>query len=158
MATTSLWRIKGASGDVIRYAENEKKTTKEILPEEKAREQVVRTSLNGVEIAAKLTGKAAERLAVLIYSIIKDNKKTKGKSRLKSILRTGKELSIFSIKDRDMEKFSKEAKRYGILYCVLKDRNANDGLTDIMVRESDAGKLSRMLTRYGLYDFSEANG
>ena len=38
MATTSLWRIKGAIGDVIRYAENEKKTTKEILPEEKARQ------------------------------------------------------------------------------------------------------------------------
>ncbi len=32
MATTSLWRIKGSIGDVIRYAENEKKTTKEILP------------------------------------------------------------------------------------------------------------------------------
>lgn len=29
-----------------------------------AAEQVVRMSLNGVEIAAKLTGKAAERLAV----------------------------------------------------------------------------------------------
>ena len=122
-----------------------------------AAEQVVRMSLNGVEIAAKLTGKAAERLAVLIYSIIKDNKKTKGKSRLNSMLRSGKELTIFSIKDRDMEKFSKEAKRYGILYCVLKDRNANDGLTDIMVRESDAGKLSRMFTRYGLYDFSTAS-
>lgn len=39
MATTSLWRIKGSIGDVIRYAENEKKTTKEILPEEKAREK-----------------------------------------------------------------------------------------------------------------------
>ena len=122
-----------------------------------AAEQVVRMSLNGVEIAAKLTGKAAERLAVLIYSIIKDNKKTKGKSRLNSMLRSGKELTIFSIKDRDMEMFCKEAKRYGILYCVLKDRNAHDGLTDIMVRESDAGKLSRMLTRYGLYDFSKTD-
>ncbi len=38
MATTSIWRIKGAIGDVIRYAENEKKTTKEILAKEKARE------------------------------------------------------------------------------------------------------------------------
>ena len=56
-----------------------------------------------------------------------------------------------------MEMFCKEAKRYGILYCVLKDRNAHDGLTDIMVRESDAGKLSRMLTRYGLYDFSKTD-
>ena len=38
MATTSLWRIKGSIGDVIRYAENKEKTVKEILPEEKARE------------------------------------------------------------------------------------------------------------------------
>ena len=32
-----------------------------------AAEQVVRMSLNGVEIAAELTGKAAERLAVKFY-------------------------------------------------------------------------------------------
>ena len=36
-----------------------------------AAEQVVRMSLNGVEVAAKLSGKAAERLAVLFYVILK---------------------------------------------------------------------------------------
>ena len=35
-------------------------------------------SLNGVEIAAKISGKAAERLATLLYAVLKDQKKTSG--------------------------------------------------------------------------------
>ena len=122
-----------------------------------AADQVVRITLNGVEVAARITGKAAERLAALIYSIIKDNRRTKGKGRLNNMLKSGKELAIFTIKDRNMPKFMSEAKRYGILYCVLKDRKANDGVTDIMVRETDSSKVNRIFTRYGLYDFSKAS-
>ena len=44
----------------------------------------------------------------------------------------------------------KEAKKYGVLYCVLKDNNAADGLTDIMVRAEDAGKINRIFERFGL--------
>jgi hypothetical protein len=32
-------------------------------------------SLNGVEVAAKISGKAAERLAVLLYAVLRDQKK-----------------------------------------------------------------------------------
>lgn len=39
-----------------------------------AAEQVVRMSLNGIEIAAKISGKAAERLAVLLYAVRKRKK------------------------------------------------------------------------------------
>lgn len=39
-----------------------------------AAEQVVRMTLNGVEVAAKISGKAAERLAVLLYAVLKDQK------------------------------------------------------------------------------------
>lgn len=34
--------------------------------------------------------------------------------------------------------------------CVLKDTNADDGLTDIMVRAEDAGKVNRIFERFGL--------
>ena len=34
----------------------------------------------------------------------------------------------------DLKKFCQEAKKYGVLYCVLKDRDATDGITDILVR------------------------
>lgn len=115
-----------------------------------AAEQVVRMSLNGVEVAAKISGKAAERLAVLLYAVLRDQKKTRGKIRLTNMLKSGKELKVFAVKDSELAKFCDEAKKYGVLYCVLKDKNANDGLTDIMVRAEDASKVNRIFERFGL--------
>lgn len=115
-----------------------------------AAEQVVRMSLNGVEVAAKLSGKAAERLAVLLYAVLKEQKKTKGKVRLTNMLKSGKELKVFAVKDTELQKFCEETKKYGVLYCVLKDRDANDGLTDIMTRAEDASKINRIFERFGL--------
>lgn len=115
-----------------------------------AAEQVVRMSLNGVEVAAKLSGKAAERLAVLLYAVLKEQKKSRGKIRLTNMLKSGKELKVFAVKDSELQKFCEEAKKYGVLYCVLKDTNANDGLTDIMVRAEDASKINRIFERFGL--------
>ena len=115
-----------------------------------AADQVVRLSLNGVEVAAKLSGSAAKQLAIMIYAILKDQKKTKGKIRLTNMLRSGKELKVFAVKDGDLQKFCEEAKKYGVLYCVLKDKNATDGITDIMVRAEDAAKVNRIFTRFGL--------
>ena len=115
-----------------------------------AADQVVRLSLNGVEVAAKLSGSAAKQLAIMIYAILKDQKKTKGKIRLTNMLRSGKELKVFAVKDGDLQKFCQEAKKYGVLYCVLKDKNSSDGITDIMVRAEDAAKVNRIFTRFGL--------
>ena len=115
-----------------------------------AADQVVRLSLNGVEVAAKLSGSAAKQLAIMLYAILRDQKKTKGKIRLTNMLRSGKELKVFAVKDGDLEKFCAEAKKYGVLYCVLKDKNASDGITDIMVRAEDAAKVNRIFTRFGL--------
>ena len=113
-------------------------------------DQVVRLTLDGVEVAARLTGKAAERLVKLIYSIIKDQKRTKGKMRLSSMIRTGKPMKIFAINDENLMTFCKEAKKYGVMYCVLKDTDAKDGLTDIMIREEDVGKVNRIFERFDL--------
>ena len=114
-----------------------------------AAEQVVRMTLNGVEVAAKISGKAAERLAVLLYAVLKDQKKTRGKTRLTSMLRSGKELKVFSVSDNELEKFCREAKKYGVLYCVLKDKTDTDGHTDVFVRAEDASKINRIFERMG---------
>ena len=55
-----------------------------------AAEQIVRMSLEGFEVAAKITGAGAKNIAILLYSILKEEKKTKGKARLTSMLRSGK--------------------------------------------------------------------
>ena len=52
-----------------------------------AAEQVVRMSLEGAEVALKITGVAAKNLAAALYTILKDQKKTKGKARIEAMLR-----------------------------------------------------------------------
>lgn len=75
-----------------------------------AAEQIVRMSLEGFEVAAKITGAGAKNIAILLYSILKEEKKTKGKARLTSMLRSGKELKVFTVKSDDLKKFTQEAK------------------------------------------------
>ena len=115
-----------------------------------AAEQVVRLSLETGEVAVKLAGEGAKQLAILLYAILREQKKTKGKTRLTNMLRSGKELKVFAVKDSDLQLFCREAKKYGILYCVLKDKDATDGLTDIMVRAEDASKINRIFERFNL--------
>ena len=91
-----------------------------------AAEQVVRMSLEGAEVAAKITGAGAKQVAILLYAILREQKKTKGKTRLTNMLRSGKELKVFAVKDTDLKQFCEASKKYGVLYCVLKDRNAVD--------------------------------
>lgn len=68
-----------------------------------AGEQMVRMSLNGVEVAAKITGAGAKQLAVLLCAILKEQDKTKGAARLSSMLRSGKELKVFTVGTRKVD-------------------------------------------------------
>ena len=47
-----------------------------------AAEQIVRMSLEGVEVAAKITGESAKTIAVLLAAVLREEHKTKGKARL----------------------------------------------------------------------------
>lgn len=125
-----------------------------------AAEQVVRMTLEGSEVAVKLAGTGAKQIAVLLYAILRDQKKTKGRIRLTNMLRSGKELKVFAVKDTDLTRFCAEAKKYGVLYCVLKDKSAADGVTDIMVRAEDASKINRIFERFRLatVEMSSAKG
>lgn len=115
-------------------------------------EQVVRLSLEGFEVFARLTGSGAKNIAALLYTIMKNQKQTKGKTRLKSMLKIGKPLKIFSIKSEDLKMFTQEAKKYGILYCALVDKKSKntDGIIDVMVKEEDASRINRIVERFKL--------
>lgn len=113
-----------------------------------AAEQVVRMSLETGEVAVRLAGSGAKQVAVMLYAILRDQGKSRGKARLSQMLRSGKELKVFAVRDRDLKRFCAEAKKYGVLYCVLKDKNAKDGNTDILVRAEDASKINRIFERF----------
>lgn len=74
-----------------------------------AAESIVRMSLQGLEVAVRLSGSGAKNIAALMIAILKDQKQTKGKTRLTNMLKSGKELKVFIVKEEDLRKFTEEA-------------------------------------------------
>ena len=128
-----------------------------------AAEQVVRLSLEGFEVAAKLTGSAAKNIAVLLASVLKNEirqtHKNKGKARLSNMLKSGKELKVFALPQKDLHKFTENARKYGVLYCVLRNRSSKDpnAQVDIIARAEDASKIQRIVDRFEIGTVDKAS-
>ena len=112
-------------------------------------DQVVRYSLEGMEYSLKITGNVAKHVAVFIAAALKDQKKTRGKTRL-----TRMPMKFFTVPGDRLKEFAKEAKARGILYVVIKDK-VNPDQTEVMVFADDAAKMNRVLDRMNL-DFVKA--
>ena len=117
-----------------------------------AADQVVKMSLEGAEFAIRVAGEGATRIMAILVSVLREENKTRGKARLDSMLRSGKELKVFTVKNGDLKKFTQEAKKYGVLYNVLADRKTQNPNVpvDIIARAEDAAKISRIMERFNL--------
>ena len=122
-----------------------------------AAEQIVRMSLEGGEVAVKISGAAVKNIAVLLYSALKAESRTRGRARLGAMLRSGKELKVFTVRGKDIKKFTEDARRYGVLYCVLAKKNfkAEDEV-DILVRAEDAAKINRIVEKHKMVTVESA--
>jgi hypothetical protein len=114
-----------------------------------AAEQVVRLAMEGGEVILKLTGSAAKELGVFLVAALKNKNgklKLKGRTRLNALLKSGKDVDVFSIRNSDLKAFAERAKKYGIVYAVVRDRNLNSaGMCDIMVKIDDAPRISTLV-------------
>ena len=114
-----------------------------------AAEQVVRIGLEGAEFALKVTGSAAKNVAAALYVVLKDQKKTKGRARIASMLREKRPLKVYTIKKTDCPEFARQARGYGILYAPIPVRKKDDTV-DILVFEDDAARANRIVERFNL--------
>ena len=122
-----------------------------------AADQVVRMSLEVGEAALKISGTGAKHLAVMLYAVLKEKKKTKGRARLETLVRSGRPLTVFSVKESDLKQFVQEAKRYGVLYCAVRNpKESSDGLVDVIVKEEDAPRINRIVDRFQFASVTEA--
>lgn len=113
-----------------------------------AAEQMVRLSLEGAEVAMRISGAGAKNLAVLLAAILREEQKTQGKTRLSNLIKSGKELTVFTIPEEELALFKREAKRYGVLYCDIKEKEYMDNETvDIIARAEDAPKINRIIEK-----------
>ena len=119
-------------------------------------EELVKIYLDGVEMALRISGTGAKNIAMMLIAMAKEHEQTRGKTRLSSLLKSGKPLKIFTIASDELKTFSKEAKKYGILYSALANKKNSkiDGMVDIMIKEEDAGKMNRLAERFNFKDLA----
>lgn len=113
-----------------------------------AAEQIVRMTLEGTEVALRITGAGAKNAAAMLLAAAASNEKTKGRARLSAMLKSGRELRVFPVRFDDLKGFAKEARRYGIAYAVVKQKDGES--VDLLVRAEDASKVNRIAERLGL--------
>ena len=112
-------------------------------------DQVVRYTLEGSEFALRMTGTAAKNFAVFVAAVLRDQKRTRGKTNLTRLLREGKPLKFFSVETDRMKEFALEAKRHGLLFVPMRDRNDPDHI-EIAIWADDSAKVERIIDRMQL--------
>lgn len=114
-----------------------------------AADQVVRYSLEGIDYSLRLSGTLAKNLAVFFVAVLKDQKKTYGKTRMVRMLKENRPLKFFTVPSDRLKEFAKEGKKRGLLYVVIRDRK-NPSQCEIMVFADDAAKVNRVMDKMNL--------
>ena len=122
-----------------------------------AADQVVRYSLEGIDHGLRLSGTMAKNLAVFLAAVTKNNQKSYGRISMARMLRENRPLKFFTVPSNRIHEFSKEAKKRGLPYVVIRDRK-NPKLCELMVFADDAAKVNRVMDQMELDFLKSENG
>ena len=114
-----------------------------------AADQIVRYSLDGVDHGLRLSGTLAKHLAVFVAAVLKDQKKTRGKTRMVRMLKENKPLRFFTVPSDRLREFCSEGRKRGLLYVIIRDKK-NPEMSEVMVFADDAAKVNRVMDKMNL--------
>lgn len=109
--------------------------------------QIIRVSIEGTELILKL-GKANWDFVKGVCAVFKkilDQEKLAGKTSVKQLLKSGGDLQVFQFQTKDLDTVKKLADKYGILYSILPDLNAADGMSEILFHSQAAPRIQSIM-------------
>ena len=104
-----------------------------------AADQIVRYSLDGVDHGLRLSGTLA-----FVAAVLKDQKKTRGRTRMVRMLKENKPLKFFTVPSDRLREFCSEGRKRGLLYVIIRDKK-NPEMSEVMVFADDAAKVNRVM-------------
>ena len=116
-----------------------------------AADQVVNMSLKGIEMAAKISGLGAKNIAVYLYAVLNDQKKTKGKARLSGMLKPDYVIPFKLDKKAAKAAYMRHIEGKRLLPKLFRDQNHIDEIKGIYVPfwlfDADADRQCRLHQR-----------
>lgn len=109
---------------------------------------MVKESIQITEESVKLMAAGAKNLAALLLALAQDNKKLSGKTNMARLLREGRELKVFSIRESDLADFKSFAKK-NVLYSVVKDKRAKNGMVNLITSVDYVSQVNHFMESRG---------
>lgn len=109
---------------------------------------MVKEGIQLTEESIKLLAAGSKNLAALLWALARDEKKLVGKTGMTRLIREGKELKVFRLKESDLEEFKKFAKK-NVLFSVVKDAKATDGMVDLVTNVDFVAQVNLFMERRG---------
>ena len=111
-------------------------------------DEFVRLSLNGLEVAVRLTGSAAKNLAAILVAWAKKEKKVYGKTNMTKLLNSNEELDVISMPREQYTDFRKAAKN-SILYSSFANTKTNTGTVEVVFQKKAIPLMNHILKQIG---------
>ncbi|MBQ9347345.1 MAG: DUF3801 domain-containing protein [Oscillibacter sp.] len=120
-------------------------------PGGEAADTLVKMYLNGVETLIRLSGSFLKNLLALTMALAKDHKKVSGKINLAKMLRETRDLRTFTMTQAQYKAFKRLAKKQGILFAAVTDRDDKGKLVDVILPATELDRANLLFERI-LYD------
>lgn len=117
-----------------------------------AADQMVSYAFKGSEVVLRLSGDAAKHLAIYLANLLKQGGPSKGKTTLRHMIADGSPLKVQRIGVNEIPYFNQMAKKYGVMFVAVKDKNQRGGTCDIMFRADDSARVNRIFDRLNISD------
>lgn len=118
---------------------------------------MVKESIQITEESIKLMAAGAKNLAAFLMALAQDSKKLSGKTNMGRLLRDGKELKVFRVRESDLSDFKSFAKK-NVLYAVIKDKRAGDGMVDLITNVDYVSQVNHFMESRGYAVPAKAKG
>ena len=120
-------------------------------PGGEAADTLVKMYLNGAETLIRLSGSFLKNLLALTMALAKDHKKVSGKINLAKMLRETRDLRTFTMTPAQYKAFKRLAKKQGILFAAVTDRDDKGKLVDVILPATELDRANLLFERI-LYD------
>lgn len=109
---------------------------------------IVREGVQLSEQAIKLLAAGAKNLSAFLYALAKEQKKLYGKVGMNRLLQEGRPLQILPLHAEDFPEFTRRAKKVGLLFSAVRDKNGGEQL-DIITNIDHLSQANYILEQMG---------
>ena len=112
-----------------------------------AADQMVRMMLSGTEVAVRLSGSALKNLLALTMALASNRKTLSGKVNMGKMLRETRDLRRFPMTPQQYKQFKKLAKKYKLLYSVIRDKDDRGKVMDVILPVTELDRANSIFER-----------